>query len=53
MPLRSFISARFIVQSSRSVKALPFVGSITGEIESPLVSAAQTSFVLAAYWQQQ
>ena len=53
MPLRSFTSVRFVIQSSRSVKASPFVGSIAGDIESPLISAAQMSPVLAAYWQQQ
>ena len=37
----------------RKIAIDAFVGSITGEIESPLISAAQTSPVLAAYWHQQ
>ena len=48
-----FTSARFVIQSARSVKALSFAGSIAGEIESPPISATQASPVLAAYWQQQ
>jgi hypothetical protein len=41
MHSRHFISARFAIQSLRSVKALPFVGSIVSESESPPSLLAQ------------
>jgi len=53
MPSRPFTSVRFVIQSSRSVKAWPIIGAIAGQIESPPISAAQAFPVLAAYWQQQ
>ena len=47
MHSRHFISARFAIQSLRSVKALSFAGSIVGESESPPIAAGHVPLASA------